>query len=103
MKSTKKRKRRVEFNIRMDEGIVAAALEEFAKVFPMENSGPCAGRIAERLVVFALSQVDVIGPRLSAMVRYCQAEDLNQHAYLESLIKTKFAKKLHLKPARRKI
>ncbi len=100
-KSSPRRKRRpvIEFKIICGgECVVATALDELAKVFQFRRPPPTssAGAMAALLVVVALAHIDVIAPRMSAMIRYCDAEGLDdQHAYLESLIKAKFAKKLH--------
>jgi hypothetical protein len=84
--------------------VALAALHDLQKQFPIsfegtKNSNPAlmAGRILE----VALANVEIIAPRIFSMIRYCEAEGIDQGAYLKSLIETKFKKKLHLVKNRR--
>lgn len=92
-------------NIAFSDGPVATALEKIAKVFPFGQPRgrprPDTGLMAARLIVFSLANVEIIAPRFSSMIDYCEAEGLDQKDYLESLIETKFKKKLHLAKNRR--
>ena len=83
---------------------VLAALSHLSKAFPISVDGmPCSNLAAHagRILEIALANVEIIAPRIFSMIRYCEAEGLDQNAYLESLIETKFKKKLHLVKNRR--
>ena len=55
--------------------------------------------IAERLVYLALAHIEVMIPKFRQMIRYCKDEGIeSQSDYLASLIRTKFAKGLHIGP-----
>jgi len=47
------------------------------------------------------SYIDVIAPSFMAMIKYCEAEEVNQSDYLNALTEAKFKKKLHLVRRRR--
>ena len=50
---------------------------------------------ARCLLAIALANIEIIAPRMRSMIKYADAEGLNQADYLESLISAKFKKKLH--------
>jgi hypothetical protein len=83
---------------------VLGALSRLSKAFPISVDGmPCSNLAgyAGRILEIALANVEIIAPRIFSMIRYCEAEGLDQNAYLESLIETKFKKNLHLVKNRR--
>jgi hypothetical protein len=85
-------------------GCALAGLSHLSKAFPITldgrlNSNPAL--MAGRILHIALANVEIIAPQIFSMIRYCEAEGLDQNAYLESLIETKFKKKLHLVKNRR--
>jgi len=76
-----------------------AALSSLSKAFPITLDGRVDSNlalVAGRILDVALANVEIIAPRILSMIRYCQAEGIDQNAYLESLIETKFKKRLHL-------
>lgn len=80
---------------------VLEAIARLQRVFPIV--GPMCDLplhlkkqyLVERLVVLALAHIEVISPRFQQMIDYCEAEQLDQSDYLESLIRVKFRKNLH--------
>jgi hypothetical protein len=78
---------------------VLEGLSHLSKAFPIfldgtRNSNPAT--MAGRILEVALANVEIIAPRISSMIFYCQAEGMDQNVYLDSLIETKFKKKLYL-------
>lgn len=99
--------RKTVFQLSFDKA-ASEAIVKLAKAFPCyyEEGGRLSdedqqGVIAARLIELGLAHVDVIAPRLAGMIRYCEAEGLNQNDYLNALIEAKFKKKLHLVRRRR--
>lgn len=75
---------------------VLSGLSDLLKAFPFTGSPRSTqADMAARLLQIALANVEIIAPRIASMIRYCEAEGVDQKAYLESLIELKFRKKLH--------
>lgn len=75
---------------------VLSALSRLLEAFPFTGRPSSNGAdMAARLLQIALANIEIIAPRIAAMISYCEAEGLDQGAYLESLIEVKFRKKLH--------
>ena len=82
---------------------VVHALTRLSAQFPLLGAGkkvPLLYRqemMAERLVYLALAHIEVMAPKFRLMIRYCKDEGIeSQCDYLASLIRTKFAKGLHI-------
>lgn len=90
-------KRQLKLDLSFDGGdCILSALSRLLEAFPFTEP-PYANpaNMAARLLQIALANVEIIAPRIAAMISYCEAEGLDQSAYLESLIELKFRKKLH--------
>ncbi len=87
---------------------VIRALSRMNVAFPLLNARKTTlwrlqkEKMAEQLVLLALAHIEVIAPRFRAMIGYCEAEGMNQTEYLESLIRAKFAKNLHIAGRKRR-
>ena len=90
------------FYVALDSPAVTRALTRMTVAFPIINGRGTRFRYLRKelmgklLVRLALANIEVLAPRLRAMIDYCEAEGMNQTDHLESLIRTKFAKNLHL-------
>ena len=85
---------------------VTQAILALLKFFPFSENDrrvevdPGIALMAKLLLYLALSQIDRVVLQTKAMIDYCDAEGLDQSDYLDSLIKTKLSKKLHVKAFR---
>jgi hypothetical protein len=66
-----------------------AADQQTGKLLPRREQ---VGILAFRIVLLNLAQAEVSRSLLLAMIRYCNAEGLDQQDYLRSMIKLKFNK-----------
>jgi hypothetical protein len=83
--------------------VVTDAISKLAKAFPCRHVDgiPVSnleqqGNAAACLIELGLAHIDAFVPRFVAMIKYCEAEGLNQNDYLNALTEAKFKKKLHL-------
>lgn len=74
------------------------ALDKMSAQWPLKTKDKLYRRqqMARRLLLLALAHVEIIAPRFESAIDYSEAEGLQQEDYLDSLIRTKFAKGLHI-------
>ena len=100
---------RLRILLELDSSVVQG-ITKLSEKFPLQDSTGkryCGieqvANQAYSIILLALAHIELISPVFEADINYCEAEGVNQATYFNSMIDLKFKKKMHLKPAKRKL